>query len=103
MSTIVLEAIDRIDVVARPTNLKEVWEQYRSHLQATLSPEKASEEIRSTQTAWILDTLPGWDGLVPLSERLSPIEISTGMQFTESVSLVQFQAAVSVLGMVIVG
>ncbi len=59
MSIIVLEAMDLIDVVARPTNLKEVWEQYRSHLQATLSPEKASEEIRSVQTALLRYTLPG--------------------------------------------
>lgn len=101
MSANVLKAIEPIDVVSRPTNLKEAWEQYQSHLQAKLDAAQALSEIRSTQTALLRYTLPGWGGPVPLSERLSPIEITAGIEFSASVSLVQFQTARAVFDMVL--
>jgi hypothetical protein len=62
---------------------------------------QVQQAIRSTQTALLRYTLPGWGGPVPLSERLAPIEIAAGMAFTDSVTLVQFQTARAVLDTVL--
>jgi|GEM_PF-801618 len=97
MATSASVTVETIDSNARPETVKELWDQYQLHLQATLSLQQAQQAIRSTQTALFRYTLPGWGGPVPLNERLSPHEIAASTKAAKSVSLVQFQTALVVL------
>lgn len=101
MSIRVLAAVETVDSSDRPQSLKEVHERYQVHLKATLPDSQAQQAIRSTQTALLRYTLPGWDGLVPLSERLSSIGSAAGIAFADSVSMVEFQTARAVLDTVL--
>jgi hypothetical protein len=96
MSISVLETVETVESASLPETVKELWDQYQLHLHATLPPQKAQQAIRLIQTALCRYTLPGWGGPVPLSERLSPLEIAASMKAAESVSLVQFQTALVV-------
>lgn len=101
MVTSVLATVETIDSQARPETVKDLWEQYQLHLQATLPPQQAQQAIRLIQTALFRYTLPGWGGPVPLHERLSPLEIAASTKAAESVSLVQFQTALIVFERVV--
>ena len=101
MSISVLETVGTVDSASRPETVKELWEQYQLHLQATLPPQQAQQAIRLLQTALCRYTLPAWGGPVPLSERLSPLEIAASTKAAESVSLIQFQTALIVFERVV--
>lgn len=101
MVTSVLATVEPSGSQARPETMKELWDQYQLHLQATLPRQQAQQEIRLSQTALFRYTLPGWDGPIPLNERLSPLDIAASTKAAESVSLVQFQTALIVFERVV--
>jgi hypothetical protein len=65
MVTGVLAAVAMVDSSIRPGTVKELWDRYQLHLQATLNPAQCRQESRLTQTALVRYTLPGWGGPVP--------------------------------------